>query len=325
MIRDIQSLETKTLNSAVVIRAGGLSGPVGHDPKLLAALPVAKRVLEIGPQHSDLGAKYTQKYPQAVWLLANPNIAALATVEGLFDLVVMSAGLLIPEVLHSVSIRVARGEILVFGIDNAASWAFLTQLIEADVDAVDTPLSPASAYKRLLDAGWMLTLADQHVGMPPSDALAAAMAPLADALSVLRRTADRTQGMARSTVQAVRGFDDAPRRAGQALFAFVAPSTRETQLRANVERSPGLQGVNAQGFSIAAHAVRPKHCRSRSRTATETGCCSVIKTCISPGASADSSTPFWPNFLPMHLPVHCSASLAWALTGPRSPATRRAS
>ena len=249
MIWNSQSLEEKTLNSVVVIRAGGLSGPVGHDPKLLAALPVAKRVLEISPQHSDLGAKYTQKHPQAVWLLANPNIAALATVEGLFDLVVMSAGLPIPEVLHSVSIRVARGGILVVGIDNAASWASLAQVIEGDVDAVDTPLSPASAYKRLLDAGWMPTLADQHVGLPPSDALAAATAPLADALSVPRRTADRTLGMARAIVQAVRGFDDAPRRAGQALFSVVVPTTRETQLRANVERSPGLQEVNAQVIS----------------------------------------------------------------------------
>ncbi len=292
----------------MIIRAGGLIVSVGHDPKLLAALPIAKWVLEIGPQHSELVVKCTQKHPQAVWLLANPNIATLVTVEGLFDLVVMSAGLPIPEVLHSVSIRVARGGILVVAIDNAASWASLAQLIEADVDA-----------------GWMPTLPDQHVGLPPSDALAAAMAPLADALSVLRRTADRTLGMARSTVQAVRGFDDAPRRAGQALFAFVAPTTRETQLRANVERSPGLQEVNAQGSSIAAHAVRPKHCRSRSRTATATGCCSVIKTCISPGASANSSTPFWPKLLPMHVPVHCSASSAWALTGPRSPATRRAS
>lgn len=237
------------LGSVVVIRAGGYTEPVRHDPKLFAALPVAKRVLEIGPRDSDLGARYNQQHPQAVWLLADPNVAALATIEGLFDLIVMSVGLPIPEVLHSVSIRVARGGILVVGIDNAASWASLAQVIEGDVDAVDTPLSPASAYKRLLDAGWMPTLADKYVGLPASDALAAATAPLADALSVPRRTADRTLGMARAIVQAVRGFDDAPRRAGQALFSVVVPTTRETQLRANVERSPGLQEVNAQVIS----------------------------------------------------------------------------
>ena len=115
----------------------------------------------------------------------------------------------------------------------------------------------------------MPTLADKYVGLPPSDALAAATAPLADALRVPRRTADRTLGMVRAIVQAVRGFDDAPRRAGQALFSVVVPTTRETQLRANVERSPGLQEVNAQvisyrGASSPAEALSQSlsHCNS---------------------------------------------------------------
>jgi hypothetical protein len=37
-------LEEKTLDSVMVIRPGGLSGPVIYDPKLLAALPVATAV-----------------------------------------------------------------------------------------------------------------------------------------------------------------------------------------------------------------------------------------------------------------------------------------
>lgn len=239
-----------SLPSAVVVIGGGISSaPPVPDAKLLAALPPGKRVLELGRPDSRMGDAYSQRHPHAQWVRADADAITLAKIEGPFDLLVLSNGLPPLAVLDVASTKMSPDSTLVAAIENAASWASLAQLIEADVDAVDTPLSPASAYKRLLDAGWMPMLADQHVGLPPAAALAAATAPLADALSVPRRTADRTLGMARAIVQAVRGFDDAPRRAGQALFSVVVPTTRETQLRANVERSPGLQEVNAQVIS----------------------------------------------------------------------------
>ncbi|MFN9748681.1 MAG: hypothetical protein ACK53K_07045 [Burkholderiales bacterium] len=247
MTENDQSLAVN-LPSAVVL-VGGWTGaePPQPDARLLAALPSANRVLEIGRPDSRLGAAYVEQNPAAQWLLADP--ATLPTVEGSFDLLVLSHGLPPIEVLDAASARLSPGANLFAVIDNAASWSGLAQLIEGDVDALASPLSPASAYKHLLDAGWMPTLVDQHPGLPPTAMLAAAAAPLIDALGVPRRTADRTLGMARVIVQAVRGFDDAPRRAGAALFSVVVPTTRETQLRANVERSPGLHEVRAQVIS----------------------------------------------------------------------------
>lgn len=238
------------LPSAVVVIGGEFSSdPPAPDAKLLAALPPANRILELGRPDSRVGTAYCQRHPQAQWFRADPDTVTLEAIAGPFDLLVLSNGLPPPKVLDMASAKVSPGATLFAAIDNAASWSALAQLIEADVDAVAAPLSPASAYKRLLDAGWMPTLADQHPALPPTATLAAAAAPLADALGVPRQTADRTLSMARAIVQAVRGFDDAPRRPGQALFSVVVPTTRETQLSANVERSPGLHEVHAQVIS----------------------------------------------------------------------------
>jgi hypothetical protein len=255
---------------AVVTIGGGVgSEPSAPDDKLLAALPPAKRILELGRPDSQVGAAYCERHPQAQWFLADADPMTLESIAGPFDLLVLSNGLPPLAMLDMANAKVSPGATLIAAIDNAASWSALAQIIEADVDSVDAPLSPSAAYKRLLDAGWMPTLADQHPAMPPAASLVEASAPLADALGVPRRTADRTLSMARVIVQAVRGFDHAPRHAAQALFSVVVPTTRETQLRANVERSPGLHEVRAQvisyrGASSPAEALAQSlaHCDS---------------------------------------------------------------
>jgi hypothetical protein len=254
-----------------VVMIGGGDGrePSITDDKLLAALPAAQRVLELGRPDSQVGTAYCERHPQAQWLIADADATTLESIAGPFDLLVLSNGLPPLAVLDMANAKVTPGATLIAAIDNAASWSALAQIIEADVDSVDTPLSPSAAYKRLLDAGWMPTLADQHPALPPAASLVEASAPLADALGVPRRTADRTLGMARVIVQAVRGFDHAPRHAAQALFSVVVPTTRETQLRANIERSPGLHEVRAQviscrGASSPAEALTQSlaHCDS---------------------------------------------------------------
>jgi hypothetical protein len=237
--------EGKLPNAMVVIGGAFDFEAPSAEPKLLAALPRANLVLEIGHADSPIGAIYLERFPDSQWINVDPAERAFSTIDGPIDLLVLSNGLPSLELLTEVSTKVTPNASLFAVIENAASWSGLTSLLEGDVDAHAAPLSLAAAYKRLLDAGWMPTLADQHVRPPPSAALAAA-APLVDALSVPLQTAGRTLGMSRAIVQAVRGFDDTPRHAGQALFSVVVPTTRETQLRANIERSPGLQEVNAR-------------------------------------------------------------------------------
>lgn len=249
MTEYVQSPAVSLPNAVVMIRSGIEADKPQTDAKLLSSLPTAVRVLELGPPDSLIGPAYCEKHPSAQWLRVNPEPATLATVEGTFDLLVCSHGLPSSQVLELASSKVSTGATLHAAVDNGASWSALANIIEGDVDAFDAPLSPASAYKRLLDAGWMPTIADQHPAMPPTTGLSECAAPIADTLGVPRRTANRTLGMARIIVQAVRRFDDQPRGTGQALFSVVVPTTRETQLRANVERSPGLQEVRAQVIS----------------------------------------------------------------------------
>jgi hypothetical protein len=254
----------------VLLNCGGVeTSEVLVDEKLLASLPAANRVLEIGRTDSSIGDLYIKKYTSAEWLRVNSEVAALEAVRGTFDLLVLSNGLPPPQLLELATSKVLTGGSLFATLKNAASWSALTDLIEGDIDATDAPLSPAAAYKHLLDAGWMPTIADQHPAMLPKTDLSACAARFADTLGVPRRTADRTLGMARIIIQAVRRFDDQPRRPGRALFSVVVPTTRVTQLRANVERSPGLKEVRAQiisyrGARSAAEALSKSipHCDS---------------------------------------------------------------
>ena len=88
------------LPSAVVLIGGGFSSnrPV-PDAKLLAALPPANRILELGRPDSRVGTAYCQHHPQAQWLRTDPDAVTLEGIAGPFDLLVLSDGLPPPEVL----------------------------------------------------------------------------------------------------------------------------------------------------------------------------------------------------------------------------------
>jgi hypothetical protein len=237
---------TNQPNALVVIGEATISEKPYLDAKLLAALPDVKKVLEIGRADSTMGKDYLERYPQTQWMRVDANFNAIESLEDFFDLLVFSNGLPPQELLETATSKVSKNSQLFASIENAATWRTLEQLLVGDVDSSETPVSIASAYKHLLDAGWLPNLIDQHHAAPPSKALTNAMEQMADANGVPRPTAHRNLNMNRAVINAVRGFDDAKRKLGSAEFSVVVPTTREAQLRANVERSPGLQEVSAQ-------------------------------------------------------------------------------
>jgi 2-polyprenyl-3-methyl-5-hydroxy-6-metoxy-1,4-benzoquinol methylase len=148
---------------------------------------------------------------------------------------------------------------LVLGFDNLSQLNMMTRIVEGDLSPSDAgPMTPgtlhqfsaSSLYKLLLDAGWMPELKDHSLNTVDSEAVASAAVAMADALNIPRATVKRTLRMDRMIVEARRLFDAAPASGSaesqQASFTVVVPTTRENQLRLNVELSPGLREVQAR-------------------------------------------------------------------------------
>lgn len=219
---------------------------------LLAALPRARRVLEIGATDHSLRRAYLERHPGSGWF---------ESVDGgePFDLIVVSDGLQrladpLP-LLRDLAACATPDAALVLSVSNSARFAALEQLLEADFSESDDgpfapgslrQFSPASVYKLLMDAGWMPTLAGQRSAPPPRDDLRSGLHGLADALGVPRTTAERSLRLQRLVIEARLSFGAAAPAPQPALFTVVVPTTREQQLRLNIERSPGLHEVDAQ-------------------------------------------------------------------------------
>ncbi|MEW6706714.1 MAG: hypothetical protein AB1430_17840 [Pseudomonadota bacterium] len=232
--------------------------------RLLKALPRAGRVLQIGDDGGALQREYCARHPGCEWV-ATPGLPGEPMPP--FDAIVLACALqTLEDPLASLRALAAWADArtqLVLDIANEASFATLRRIAEGDLtEAVDGAgssvafASPASLYKLLMDAGWMPTVADAGAATPKADAASAACLSLAEALGVPRATAQRTLGLQRLAVRAQRGFDAAPAEAGPARFAVVVPTTRENQLRLNVECSPGLREVGARIVSYR-HAASP--------------------------------------------------------------------
>jgi hypothetical protein len=216
------------------------------DLKLLNALPEAKKILEVGGSDSTLGNAYLERHPNAKWIRIDANFNAIQSLEFGFDLVVLNNHPPTEKLLDTISAKATKNSSLFASIENAATWGTLEQLLLGDLDTSKAPVSIASSYKLFLDAGWMPTLIDQNQSELPSKTVSAALEQLADANGVPRQTAHRNLNLGRAIVHAIRSFDDTKRKSGPAEFSVVVPTTRESQLRANIERSPGLQEVGAQ-------------------------------------------------------------------------------
>ena len=224
---------------------------------LLKALPAAVRVLQLGDDNPALAGAYRDKHPGCDW-----HVAATGSANGAFDLIVLCDGWLrqgdANALLQGLHARCAPNAQLFIDMENHAQFAMLQRWVEADLtDADDGPLaqaqlryaSPASLYKLLLDTGWSPTLAGETAAQAANPAFAAAAVALAESVGVPAATARRQLGTGRLIVQAQRSFDAPACAQEPARFSVVVPTTRETQLRLNIEHSPGLREVDARVVS----------------------------------------------------------------------------
>ena len=251
------------------------------DARLLGALPAAARVIGVGRDAALLGAAYRQLHRGAAWCVAERLDAVTpAMLEGV-DLVVLADGVEhLADPLPALRLLAAHtsGQAqLVACARNAAQAELLGRLVEADLttlpadawsdDAVRRD-SPASLFKLLMDAGWMPHLA-AHTTRPTR--LLPAVHSLADAMGVPRRTFERTLGIDWMIVEARKPFGPAlvETALAAAAFSVVVPTTRESQIRVNVEASPGLQEVGARIVSVRG-AKDPGDALMRSRDHCDT-------------------------------------------------------
>ncbi len=126
-------------------------------------------------------------------------------------------------------------------------------LSDDDDGALAQPLrhaTPPSLFKLLLDEGWMPNAEHVEHREPNGDDDAPTLA-LGRTLGLPASTAARRLGLRRMVVGARRLFDDAPSTdAAEGRFDVVVPTTRESQFRVDVERSPGLAEVDARLISV---------------------------------------------------------------------------
>ncbi len=225
------------------------------DPLLLDALPGARRVLAIGCS-AELASAYRQRHPEAQWHHANDR-SSLSRTGSPCDLIVLGQGLGSRDDacawLTSLGSLASTDASLVVQLENSASLSTIERVIEADLSepviagADDARThSPASVYKLLMDAGWMPTLAASRDAEPSSAGIAAAALSIADLLDIPRGTAQRMLTIDQFVICAKRPFAAAPKSAAVANFTVVVPTTRERQLRLNIEQSPGLREVDAR-------------------------------------------------------------------------------
>lgn len=243
-----------TRPSLVVISGGAAPGPQPRRPvaTLAAQLPVeSKCALQVGGER--LGNE------DAGWTWIEPEDSVP---DGPFDLFVLGPESLggqtdSRKLLRELSRRAAPRATLLLDFEPQDPLDLIRRCVEGDMtDADGGPLSRplrwgscSSVYKLLMDAGWMPDLAHATPCTPrPSKVLDTAL-DLAASLGVPHTTALRFLGGGRMILRAQRLFEEeVPDMCGASSgrFAVVVPTNRESQLRLNVECSPGLQEVDAR-------------------------------------------------------------------------------
>ncbi|MBI5927037.1 MAG: methyltransferase domain-containing protein [Aquabacterium sp.] len=269
--------------------------------KLLAALQPADRVLELGCGLGELAQAYKARHGECHWvgvsshpvqpgqmhasvnqtLSVDLHANSILHIGASFDLIIVNRLEHLPNAARTLA---ELGELLTPGgklfvlAENHACLSAMAHLIEADPSTgiaalPDDPLgmdkahprfqSHSTIFKLLLDAGWTPSLADHVPEQGVDDKLAAAVRYMGDALGVPPGCADRVHRMKHFIIGCQRQFDDAVAPSSRALFDVVVPTTKEQQLRVNVEQSPGLQEVQARIISYR-HAATPAEALTQS-------------------------------------------------------------
>jgi len=231
---------------------------------LLRSLPAASRVLAMGVERPNAAS-----VAGSTWHSFDGTAASLDRFAAPYDLIVLADGLDAlddpPACLTALRRLAAPHATLAIDVANHATLEMLQRFVEADLTDGDSGAlaqralrlgSMGSAYKLMLDAGWMPTLVDTCTAPShPAPYVAAAQA-LAAALHVPVATAMRQWSAERLIVHAQASFEhDTALPRQPARFTVVVPTTRDLQLRLNVEPSPGLREVAARIVSVRGAAT----------------------------------------------------------------------
>lgn len=232
---------------------------------LLEALPPnAKRVLELAPAPGALGQRHRALWPDVHWDclpgLEGPRPEGTAA----YDWVVIDSraaalreGAAALEALHDWTTPDAQ---LLCGWPNMAHHTVVQRLVMGDMTFDDAGvldaaharfLSPASAYKLLLDAGWLPHLHTQCRSDVPETVFSSRLIGAAMALGLPRQTVQRNLGLQYMVVVCGKARLRAPTAATRyAPFSVIVPVNRPLELELNIARSPGLHEVGAEVITV---------------------------------------------------------------------------
>jgi hypothetical protein len=231
---------------------------------LLEALPPNARVLELSPTPGTLGQRYRELWPDAQWD-SLPELPASRPAEvARYDWVVIDSraaalreGVAALEALHDWTTPDAR---LLCGWPNMAHHSVVQRLVMGDMtfdgagvlDAAHARfLSPASAYKLLLDAGWLPHLRTQCRSEVPETVFSSRLIGAAMALGLPRQTVQRNLGLQFMVVVCSKVQLRAPTAVTRyAPFSVIVPVNRPLELELNIARSPGLREVGAEVITV---------------------------------------------------------------------------
>jgi ubiquinone/menaquinone biosynthesis C-methylase UbiE len=264
----------------------------GLNEKLYAAIPPARKVLELGCAAGRLGQKYKQLHPETTWVGVDCNPEALQLAaqrldatfrvnldsEGLdavgegYDCVVIGdllEHLKQPERILEKLAQITTGNAsLACCVPNMSHVSVLERMLLGDISYEDQGLldrthlrffSRSSLFKMLLDSGWLPTLHDTYLVGHSNPQLADKLVEAARLLSVPDATARRLLFTYQMVIQCKKRSVATNVGAGVAI-AIVVPVTNQTQLHLDILKSPGLAEINPQillceGASSAAAAL----------------------------------------------------------------------
>lgn len=261
----------------------------GLNQKLLDAIPIdACKVLELGCANGRLGRRFKELHPGVHWVGVElqPDAATVATTyldhvithdlnqpQGLdlghgYDVIVIGdllEHLIAPEsVLADLWERSLNGAKLIICLPNMGHLSVISRLVAGDISYDDMGLldrthsrfyTPSSAFKALLDAGWLPHMQDQYGVEPAKDKFTEAIIEAAAALGVPRKTAQANFGLYQMILVCEReSLGSMATPAPAQPFSVIVPVNREWQYSLNIARSLGLKEVNAQVIPV--HGAR---------------------------------------------------------------------
>jgi SAM-dependent methyltransferase len=253
--------------------------------KLRAAMPGdARSVLELGCGDGRFGAACKQAMPQLRWTGVDSSAAALSeaakrldrvalmdldrpdrtALGGGYDLVLLGNVLervrdpaACLQLAHEVSVPQAR---LLCCIPNSVHASVIERMLSGDLsydsagllDAAHARLlSRGSAFKLLLDAGWLPNQRDRYLAGHGNEPFLRHLVAAAHEIGVPEQTALSHLLGCQLIVDCIKSPPAAPEGAAS-RFAVVVPVTNRLQFELNVRRSPGLAEVGAEIIPVEA-------------------------------------------------------------------------